>query len=47
MVGVGIQDVTPELAKAFRLKDNKGTLITGVMPGTPAEKAGLQKETWC
>ena len=42
-LGVGIQDVTPELAKAFRLKDNKGTLITGVMPGTPAEKAGLQK----
>ena len=30
------------LAKAFRLKDNKGTLITGVMPGTPAEKR-LQK----
>jgi len=42
-LGVGIQDVTPELAKAFRLKDNKGTLITGVMSGTPAEKAGLQK----
>jgi serine protease Do len=42
-LGVGIQDVTPELAKTFQLKDNKGTLITGVMPGTPAEKAGLQK----
>jgi serine protease Do len=42
-LGVGIQDITPELAKAFRLKDTKGTLITGVMRGTPAEKAGLQK----
>jgi serine protease Do len=42
-LGVGIQDVTPELAKAFRLDDTKGTLITGVMPGTPAEKAGIQK----
>ena len=42
-LGVGIQDVTPELVKAFRLEDTKGTLITGVMPGTPAEKAGLQK----
>lgn len=43
-LGVGIQDVTPELAKAFRLKDNKGTLITGVMPGTPAEKRASKKE---
>ena len=42
-LGVGIQDMTPELAKAFGLDQAKGSLVTGVMPGTPAEKAGLQR----
>ena len=42
-LGVGIQDMTPDLAKAFGLDQVKGSLVTGVMPGTPAEKAGLQK----
>ena len=42
-LGVGIQDMTPELAKAFGLDQAKGSLVTEVMPGTPAEKAGLQK----
>ena len=42
-LGVGIQDVNPELAKAFGLDQAKGSLVTGVMPGTPAEKVGLQK----
>ena len=42
-LGVGIQDMTPELAKAFGLDQAKGSLVTGVMPGTPAERAGLQK----
>lgn len=42
-LGVGIQDMTPELANAFGLDQAKGSLVTGVMPGTPAEKAGLQK----
>ena len=42
-LGVGIQDMTSELAKAFGLDQAKGSLVTGVMPGTPAEKAGLQK----
>jgi serine protease Do len=42
-LGVGIQDMTPELAKAFGLDKAKGSLVTGVMPATPAEKAGLQK----
>ena len=42
-LGVGIQDMTPELAKVFGLDKAKGSLVTGVMPSTPAEKAGLQK----
>jgi len=42
-LGVGIQDLNQDLAKAFNLKTTKGSLVTGVMRGTPAEKAGLQQ----
>jgi len=42
-LGVGIQDVSHDLAKAFKLKNTKGSLITGVMENTPARKAGLRK----
>ncbi len=41
LLGVGIQDITPELAKSFGLKDNKGALVTQVAPDGPAEKAGI------
>ena len=42
-LGVSIQDVTPELSKVFQLEDTKGSLITGVMPDTPAQASGVQK----
>ncbi|MBI5605501.1 MAG: DegQ family serine endoprotease [Deltaproteobacteria bacterium] len=42
-LGVSIQEVTPELAKSFGLKENKGALIAQVGPDSPAEKAGLQQ----
>ena len=42
-LGVGIQDVTAELAQAFGVKNTKGSLITKVMPSSPAETAGLKK----
>jgi len=41
-LGVTIQEITPELAKSFELKDKNGVLIAGVEPGSPADKAGLQ-----
>ena len=41
MLGVGVQSITPELAKALGLKDARGVLINSVQPGSPAEKAGL------
>lgn len=42
-IGVGIQDITPDLKKAFDLKNGqRGVLITGVFEDTPAEKAGLE-----
>ena len=42
-LGVGIQDVSQDLAKAFNLKNTKGCLITAVMENTPAQRAGMYK----
>ncbi len=43
MLGVGAQDITPELAAAFKLQPNtKGAVVTQVILGSPAEKAGIQ-----
>jgi serine protease Do len=41
-LGVMIQDVTPALAKEFRLKDTTGALIGDVVPKGPADKAGFK-----
>ena len=43
-LGIIGQPLTPELAKAFGLKDSQGALIAQVLPDTPAEKAGLKAE---
>jgi serine protease Do len=42
-LGVSIQEVTPDLAKSFGLKENKGALVAQVNPGSPAEKAGIEQ----
>jgi serine protease Do len=41
-IGVQLQEVTPELARACRLPRAAGALITAVEPGAPAERAGLR-----
>lgn len=41
--GVTIQPLTPELAKQFNLKEERGALVGDVIEGSPAEKAGLQR----
>ncbi|MFT4100559.1 MAG: trypsin-like peptidase domain-containing protein [Burkholderiaceae bacterium] len=41
-IGVEPQDVTPELADAFKLARRDGTIIAGVMKSGPAEKAGVK-----
>ena len=42
-IGVGIQEITPDLRDAFELKKGQfGVLITNVFEGSPAEKAGLK-----
>jgi len=42
-IGVGIQEVTPALAKAFKVPPEKGALIRSVEPDSPGAKAGLQR----
>ena len=42
-LGIMIQDITPELAKSFGIKTAKGVLISDVVKGSPAEKAGLMR----
>jgi serine protease Do len=42
-LGVTIQEVTPDLAKSFGLKEKKGALVAQVSPGSPAEKAGIEQ----
>jgi serine protease Do len=41
-LGVMIQPVTPDIAKAFKLGKSEGALISDVSPGSPAERAGLK-----
>jgi serine protease Do len=42
-LGVSIQEVTPDLAKAFNLPSAEGALVGDVTPDSPGAKAGLQK----
>jgi serine protease Do len=42
-IGVGIQDVTPELARVFHVSVGKGALVSSVDASSPGGKAGLQR----
>ncbi len=42
-LGIGIQDVTADLAKAFELPKRTGVLVSDVMDGGPADRAGLKQ----
>jgi Do/DeqQ family serine protease len=42
-LGVSIRDVTPALQKSMKLKVSRGALVVEVVKGSPADKAGLQK----
>jgi S1-C subfamily serine protease len=45
-IGVGVQDMTRELSESLRLPEIRGALITEVVRGTRAEKAGYARETF-
>ncbi len=42
VLGVGTQDITPDLASAFHLDNTKGAAVTQIIPGSPAQQAGLE-----
>ena len=41
-IGVAVQDMSKELAETFKRSDATGALISEVLRGSPAEKAGIQ-----
>ena len=42
-LGVNIQSITPELAKALKLRDRKGALVADVVSGGPADQGGIKR----
>ncbi len=45
IIGILVQDITPALAEAMKLKDGtRGAIISQVVENTPAAKAGLKKQ---
>ena len=40
-LGVGIQDLTPALARAFNISRQEGAVVSQVEEGSPADKAGV------
>ena len=43
-LGVGIQDVTRDIADSVGLKQAKGAVVTEATKGSPADKAGIMSE---
>jgi serine protease Do len=41
-LGVQLQEIDPRLASRLRLKNTRGALVSAVVAGSPAERAGLQ-----
>ena len=42
LLGVTVQDLTPELAQAFAIDSKRGALISRVQADSPAQRAGLE-----
>jgi serine protease Do len=42
-LGVSIQELTPELATQFGIRDTKGVLVSDIMDDSPAKKAGVER----
>ena len=41
-IGIGVQTITPTLAEALKLSRKYGVIVSDVLPGGPAEAAGLR-----
>ena len=44
MLGVVAQNITPQLAAALDIKQHQGTIVSEVLPGSPADKAGIKTQ---
>jgi serine protease Do len=42
-VGISIQDLTPEIAARFKTSREHGVMVSDVIDGSPAQKAGLRR----
>jgi serine protease Do len=42
-LGVNIQTITPDLAKALQVQNREGALVADVIPGSPAAKGGIKR----
>ncbi|MGH8415435.1 MAG: PDZ domain-containing protein, partial [Gammaproteobacteria bacterium] len=42
VLGVSLQNMSPELAAALKIPQNQGALVNQVVPGSQAEKAGIK-----
>jgi serine protease Do len=41
--GLGVSDITTEIAQRFKLSAESGVIVTAVQPGSPAEQAGIRQ----
>lgn len=41
--GLRLQELTPDLARAFAIRPGAGMIVAQVSPGTPAEQAGIER----
>jgi hypothetical protein len=42
--GVAVENIPPTIAKHMKLKPSQGLMVSAVLPGSPAEKAGLKPD---
>src|SRR6187551_2967095 len=42
--GVAVENIPPSFSRQLRLKENQGLMVVGIIPQTPAEKAGLKAD---
>ena len=42
VLGLTVQQLTPELAQSLKIKDKEGVIVANVEPGSAAEEAGLR-----
>jgi len=43
LLGINIQNITPDVAQSLELKDTKGVIVSNVRAGSAAEKAGIKR----